>query len=191
MAAARPGSTFGNLGGNAQHTRHTFNNAFIRAFAADFHREGARTIARLRRESPVNYVKIAAPAVRTAGAEPALWPLYPSVRVAGDLKMPQPSNQQLQVDTTSQSNELPFTSYTIFKTVNYGSGVVESGWSYDLSDTMRPKFQHCQYRQSLDKGVAGKFALAVNGFPLRPSSLARLSFNFDEALANCIWVSGT
>ena len=63
-----------------------------------------------------------------------------SVRVAGDFKMPQPSKQQLQVDATSQNNELPFTSYTIFKSVSYGSGEVVSAWSYDLSDTMRPKY---------------------------------------------------
>jgi hypothetical protein len=114
-----------------------------------------------------------------------------SVRVTGDLKMPQPSKQQLQVDTTSQSNELPFTSYTIFKSVSYGSGAVESGWSYDLSDPIRPVSQHCHYKESVDKGIAGAVTLAVNGFPLRPSSSAKLSFNFDEALANCIWVSGS
>src|SRR5262249_45945703 len=114
-----------------------------------------------------------------------------SVRVAGDLKMPQPSKQQLQVDTPSQSDELPFTSYVIFKSVSYGSGTVESAWSYDLSDTMRPKLQICNYRESLDKGVVGRFALAVNGRPIRPPNSVRLSFNFDEALANCIWVSGT
>src|SRR5262245_1347102 len=63
-----------------------------------------------------------------------------SVRVVGDVKMLQPSKQQLQVDTTSGSDELPFTSYTIFKTVRYGSGAVETAWAYDLSDTMRPKY---------------------------------------------------
>ena len=74
-----------------------------------------------------------------------------SVRVIGDIKMPQPSTQQLQIDTTSGSDGLPFTSYTIFKSVQYGSGLVETGWAYDLSDTMRPKFQFCYYRENLDK----------------------------------------
>jgi hypothetical protein len=112
-----------------------------------------------------------------------------SVRVVGDIKMPQPSKPQLQLDRRSATDELPFTSYTIFKRVNYGSGAVESGWAYDLSDTTRPQYQFCHYRESLDKGLAGRVTLAVNGFPRRPA--AKLPFNFDEALRNCIWVSGT
>jgi hypothetical protein len=114
-----------------------------------------------------------------------------SVRVVGDVKMPQPSKQQLQVDTTSGSDELPFTSYTIFKTVRYGSGAVETGWAYDLSDTMRPKYQHCTYRESLDKGLAGKVTLAINGAPRRPSNVTKLLINFDEAVTNCVWFSGS
>jgi len=114
-----------------------------------------------------------------------------SVRVVGDIKMPQPSQQQLQIDRTSASDELPFTSYTIFKSVKYGSGLVETGWAYDLSDTMRPKFQFCYYREHLDKGLAGKVTLAINGYPKRPSNSIKLSFNFDDALGNCSWVSGT
>jgi hypothetical protein len=114
-----------------------------------------------------------------------------SVRVTGDIKMPQPSKEQLQMAATSASDELPFTSYTIFKSVGYGSGLVESGWYYDLSDTSRPKYQFCHYRERLDKGLSGKITLAVNGSPRRPSTSTKLPFNFDEALRNCIWVSGT
>jgi len=53
-----------------------------------------------------------------------------SVRVVGDLKidMPQPSKQQLQLETTSASDELPFTNYTIFRSVNYDTGAVVTGW---------------------------------------------------------------
>jgi hypothetical protein len=114
-----------------------------------------------------------------------------SVRVIGDIKMPQPSKEQLQIGTTSASDELPFTTYTIFKGVSYGRGSVESGWHYDLSDTTRPRFQVCHYRESVDQGVMGKITLAVNGSPRRPSNSTKLPFNFDEALGNCLWVSGT
>jgi hypothetical protein len=31
---------------------------------------------------------------------------------------------------------------------------------------------------------------AVNGYPRRPSPLVKTSFDFDGALANCIWFSG-
>lgn len=115
-----------------------------------------------------------------------------SVRVIGDLKvdMPQPSKRQLQLDTTTANDERPFTSYTIFKSVEYGSGAVETGWNFDLSDTTRPNSQFCYYRQDITKGVATKYILSVDDSPRRPTALQKLSFNFDEALSNCIWFSG-
>jgi hypothetical protein len=112
-----------------------------------------------------------------------------SVRVVGDLKMPQPSSRQLQPNTMS-GDQLPFTSYTIFRSVGYGSGGVETGWSYDLSDTTRPRSQYCSYIQSIGKGAQVKDIIAVNGFPRRPSPLVKASFDFDAAVANCIWFSG-
>jgi hypothetical protein len=115
-----------------------------------------------------------------------------SIRVVGDLKydVPQPSKQQLQEDTTSRDNELPFTSYTIFKSTNYGAGQVETGWGFDLSDPIRPKYQYCSYRQNVSKGKVIKYTIAINGTPRPPSPLAKLVFNFDGALSNCIWFSG-
>ena len=116
-----------------------------------------------------------------------------SVRVIGDLKIeiPQPSQKQLQLDNTSKSNELPLTNYTVFRSVSYEKGMVVTGWKYDLSDTSRPQGQHCYYTQGLEKGMAAKYALALNGKSQRPSPLAKLSFNFDGAVANCIWFSGS
>ena len=115
-----------------------------------------------------------------------------TIRVVGDLKLnvPQPSKQQLQLETMSKSDELPFTNYTIFTDVKFGSGEVVTGWNYDLSDTLRPKQQYCYYGESLDKGLTARYTLALNGTPQRPSPLAKLSFNFDGAIANCIWFSG-
>jgi hypothetical protein len=115
-----------------------------------------------------------------------------TIRVVGDLKvdMPQPSKRQLQLETTSKSEELPFTNYTIFKSVAYGSGEVVTGWSFDLADTLRPRNQYCYYRQNVGKGISAKYTLAVNSTPIRPSPLAKLSFDFDGALPNCIWFSG-
>lgn len=113
-----------------------------------------------------------------------------TVRVTGDLKMPQPSKHQLQADATTGTDELPFTSYMIFRSVNLGQGVVETGWYYDLSDTIRPRYQHCYYRQAVDEGLAGKITIAVDGSPVRLSPLMKLPFKLDQALADCIWFSG-
>jgi len=115
-----------------------------------------------------------------------------SVRVIGDVKVdiPRPSEQQLQLGATSGSEELPFTNYTIFRGVGYGLGEVVTGWNYDLSDTARPRTQFCYYRQTLDKGISAKYIIAVDGYPRKPSPLAKLSFKFDEAVQNCVWFSG-
>jgi hypothetical protein len=115
-----------------------------------------------------------------------------SVRVIGDFKvdMPQPSKEQLQLNATTKSDELPFTSYTIFKDAAYGSGTVETGWDFDLSDTTKPTVQFCRYSRDVTKGLSTSYMLAVDDSPRPPGPLQKLPFNFSEALSNCIWFSG-
>jgi hypothetical protein len=115
-----------------------------------------------------------------------------TVRVVGDLKVdvPQPSKQQLQLDATSAANDVPFTRYTVFKATSFGAGSVTTAWSFDLSDTSRPTLQRCYYEQILGKGISASQTIALDAAPRRPSALAKLSFDFDGALANCIWFSG-
>jgi hypothetical protein len=115
-----------------------------------------------------------------------------SVRIIGNLKVdtPQPSREQLQLDATSKSDELAFTDNTIFRDVSYEKGHVVTGWHYDLADPTRPKAQMCYYTQSIENGLSAKYTLAINDSPRRPSSLTKLAFNYDGALANCIWFSG-
>jgi hypothetical protein len=127
----------------------------------------------------------------TEGTTVALDP-NSSVRVVGDFKVdiPQPSKQQLQLDATSSTKELPSTQYTVFKTVAYGSGYVVTGWYFDLSDTARPYYQRCYYEQSLDQGVAATQTIAVDGSPRPLSTLAKLPFDFEGALTSCTWFAG-
>jgi hypothetical protein len=115
-----------------------------------------------------------------------------SVRVTGDFRadVPQPSKRQLQLDATSNSKDLPFTRYTVFKSAPFAAGVVVTGWNFELSDTSRPQLQRCYYEQILDKGIAATQTIAIDGAARRPSALTKLSFDFDGALGNCIWFSG-
>jgi hypothetical protein len=126
--------------------------------------------------------------------DPTIVQLDPSsaIRVVGDLKVdvPRPSQQQLQLDTTSKSEELPFTTYTIFRSYRFGGGEVNTGWNFDLSDTTRPRFQFCYYSQDLDRGLTARYTIAINGQPRRPSELSQLTFDFEGALLNCSWFSG-
>jgi hypothetical protein len=116
-----------------------------------------------------------------------------SIRVVGDMKvdLPQPSERQLQLGAkTAEGNELPITDYTIFRSVTFSGGQVVTGWNYGLSDTTRPKVQYCYYTKDLEQGLAAKYTLAFNGRPNPPSALAKTTFDFDSAFANCIWFSG-
>ncbi len=115
-----------------------------------------------------------------------------SIRVTGDLRseVPQPSKRQLQLDATTSSKDLPLTRYTVFKSSVFGSGVVVTGWNFELTDTSKPQLQRCYYEQILDKGLAATQTLAFDGVARRPSALTKLNFDFDGALGNCIWFSG-
>ena len=70
-----------------------------------------------------------------------------------------------------------------------GRGVV-SGWSYDLSDTIRPRFQYCHYTEDVERGIATRFPLAVNGFVLPRSNALKATFDLNAAANNCVWFSG-
>src|SRR5215510_12359338 len=50
----------GNLGGNAQRTRHIFNKAFLEALAEDFRKGGRQAIEKVRKNQPAAYMKICA-----------------------------------------------------------------------------------------------------------------------------------
>ncbi len=77
-----------------------------------------------------------------------------SVRVVGNVKIPQPSDRQLQPNVMS-GGVLPFTTYTIFRSITYGAGRVETGWNFDLSDTTRPRSQYCSDLLPLNALVFG------------------------------------
>ena len=50
----------GNLGGNAQRTRHMFSKAFVEALLEDFREWGPQAIARVRKETPAAYLRVCA-----------------------------------------------------------------------------------------------------------------------------------
>ncbi|WP_315736542.1 hypothetical protein [Bradyrhizobium sp. SZCCHNR1093] len=129
---------------------------------------------------------------QTVGLDPATTvSLDPdsTVKMIGDFKLdvPQPSKEQLQVDTTSISKELPSTRYTVFRFVRFGSGSVVTAWNFELTDTATPNFQRCYYEEILSSGVSAIQNIAFNGLPKPPNALNKMSFDFDGAVANCIW----
>ena len=165
-----------------------------KAIADAFRKSELRTSVTGRLELKPNSEVTLAPgqSIQLSNAEPLKLDPASTVRVVGDLKVdvPQPSKQQLQLDATSAANDVPFTRYTVFKATSFGAGSVTTAWSFDLSDTSRPTLQRCYYEQTLSKGISATQTIALDAAPRHPPALAKLSFDFDAALANCIWFSG-
>jgi len=59
-----------------------------------------------------------------------------------------------------------------------------------LTDPLRPKSQYCYYEQHVNRDLSVRYSIAINNSPLPPSPLVKSKFNFDGAVANCIWFSG-
>jgi hypothetical protein len=72
-----------------------------------------------------------------------------------------------------------------------GIGSEATGWNFELSDPSRPTIQRCYYEEAVAGGVSASQTLAFDGAPRPPSALTKLSFDFDGALANCSWFSGS
>jgi hypothetical protein len=115
-----------------------------------------------------------------------------TVKVIGDFKVdiPQPSKQQLQLETTSTSKELPFTRYTVFRSTPFNAGSVTTGWNFELSDPTTPTFQRCYYEETFANNLSVTQTIAINGMHTPPSSLNKLTFDFNGAVSNCVWFSG-
>jgi hypothetical protein len=113
-----------------------------------------------------------------------------SVHVVGESRSKCHSLQRTNYNRTPASHDLPITDYTIFRNVTFGSGQVVSGWQYDLSDPLRPKFEYCYYTEDIERGLAAKYTLGINGSVQRPLDSSKSTFDFDRAAANCFCFSG-
>jgi hypothetical protein len=67
----------------------------------------------------------------------------------------------------------------------------ERGYDINSTEFVATTSQRCYYDQIIGKNVSATQTLAFDGSPRRPSALTKLSFDFDGALANCIWFSGS
>jgi len=119
--------------------------------------------------------------------------LDPQARVAiANPDLQRPSERQLGQRPGGSSAIKPVTDYTIFKTVSFGAGIVQTGWKFQSSEQDQPTEQFCHYRQAArdDDGAGTIVTIAENGH-LIPNSLGR-HFNLDARLvaASCVWFDG-
>jgi hypothetical protein len=117
------------------------------------------------------------------------------VRVIGQAS---PADMPRQLPEQVRQDERPrvakagvVTNYTVFKTVKFGAGEVQTGWMFKDGDQQRPSFQYCQYAQftgngttqtNVDIGLNGHIALP----PASPFPAVDLRAAYE---AGCIWAN--
>jgi hypothetical protein len=132
-------------------------------------------------------VTLKAPAVVSLDPNTAL------VRVVGQADTPRPSPEQVRQDERPPVAKAGVvTNYTVFKTVKFGAGEVQTGWMFKDGDQQRPSFQYCQYGQftgngttqtNVDIGVNGHISALPNPSPF-PAVDLRAAYE-----AGCIWAN--
>ena len=73
-----------------------------------------------------------------------------TVRLAdGEVRLEQPSVMPRAAVNNGSHDPAIQTSVTVFKTVKYGAGYVETGWKFANGAAKTPDSQYCHYRQFL------------------------------------------
>ena len=97
--------------------------------------------------------------------------------------VPRPSTMQLGTNAAPQSNGKVVTNYTVFKSVNYGNGMVVTGWKYSSNEDVSPRSQYCYYDQKEGDG-SRSISLATDGIR---QTLHSNVIDVDDAIKNCVW----
>lgn len=113
-----------------------------------------------------------------------------SVRLDTGGAFMRPTERQLVPSAQPQSQAKTVTNFTIFKNVQFGSGIVSTGWAFHSSDDEKPSRQYCYYLiDSTDvNNVSVRYNLAVDGTPI--TNPRGYPINIQDALPNCVWFGG-
>ena len=79
------------------------------------------------------------------------------------------------------------TSVTVFKTVEYGAGIIETGWNFANGAARTPEYQFCHYKQSVGDGGTALQTIGRNG--VQAPSPANVK-DQAERFAKCQWFNG-
>lgn len=111
-----------------------------------------------------------------------------SVSGSAPSDLPRPTQRQLNASATPDSKARVTTDYTVFKTVDFGSGTVVTGYNF-TPDADVPKTQYCYYAEGAPPGEASlRINLGKDGtyVPSKP----RPGFDPQAAASNCVWFKG-
>jgi hypothetical protein len=81
------------------------------------------------------------------------------------------------------------TDFTVFKSVEFGKGRVDTGWKFATSSQLVPTFQSCSYIEEVEEGAEVVVVVGRDG-AFVPQSKPRPGVNAREAFNNCVWFKG-
>jgi hypothetical protein len=101
------------------------------------------------------------------------------------------TEQQLQPEAQADSGNPVTTSYTVFKTTNFGPGRVSTGWTYASGEADIPQHQYCFFVMNVDGGQRDlRVDIGEEGRQLVPKRRLQ-NINFNDAYRLCSWFSAT
>ena len=96
----------------------------------------------------------------------------------------QPSEEQLGLHQGKVNSQAPKTTYTIFKSIPYGTGSIMTGWEFEPDQPQTPRSQYCYYSgENNGKGVF--ISIGRNGMPLEVQE--QNFVNPAQAFRLCVW----
>jgi hypothetical protein len=100
------------------------------------------------------------------------------------------TEQQLQPEAQADSGNPVTTSYTVFKTTEYGPGQVSTSWSYASGEADVPEEQSCFFLMNVGGQRGLRVDIGENGRQLAPKRRIP-NVNFNDAYRLCTWFSAT
>jgi hypothetical protein len=100
--------------------------------------------------------------------------------------IPRPASKQMQTDARPASKANVVTNFTIFKSVTFGLGTVETGWNFADSDQRNPTHQYCSYVQPVDARSSMVISIGEDGSMKLPDKSPQ-GVDLRAAYANCVW----
>jgi hypothetical protein len=116
--------------------------------------------------------------------------LDPSAKILadGDIKIQMPTITVPQVSVSRPKGTTPvITNFTIFKSVPFESGSVQTGWQFLTSAQRSPTTQYCYYQENGDNpDVAVRVEVGLDEKLLQSKVLSK-SFDISAAFEKCVW----
>jgi hypothetical protein len=116
--------------------------------------------------------------------------LDPSAKVLadGEIKIQGPSISVPQATPSRSPSSIPtITNFTVFKSMPFDKGTVQTGWIFLTSAQRSPTEQYCYYTEASDTpGRNVMVDIGADGKLEKPKIMPN-SFDVDAAFRNCVW----